>query len=315
MRRTTTWIIAAAALLGLAALGIWSSRPRLAGSPLHQENKLRIAATINPLADMIRQISGPDIEVITILPPGASPHTFEPTPEQIRQLQGVKLIMVIGHGFDDWSQVLAQNLPGARLVSVDSGITLRQLPADQVDPDMPGQNQDPHYWLSATNAKIMAKNITDLLDQTEPTHKPTHAANLLALTSELDKLDLDIKNGLSGLSHKELITHHNAWGYFADAYGLKVVGTFEISPGKEPTPQQIVDLQAKVKEFGIQTIFSEPQLSDQSLRPFTQDLNLRIAVLDPEGGPTFAQGSGGLRMGYIELMRYNALTIADALKN
>jgi ABC-type Zn uptake system ZnuABC Zn-binding protein ZnuA len=280
-------------------------KPATPSSPLNRQ-PLVIAATINPLADMVRQIGGQDVEVITILPPGASPHTFEPTPEQIRQLQGVKLIMVIGHGFDDWSQVLAQNLPGARLVSVDSGVPLRQLPTDQVDPDMPNQNQDPHYWLSATNAKIMAKNIADLMDQTDPVQKQTHAANLATFTAQLDEMDRDIKAELSGLTHKELITHHNAWGYFADAYGLKVVGTFEISPGKEPTPQQIADLQAKVKQYGIRTIFSEPQLSDQSLRPFTQDLNLRIAVLDPEGG------SHG--MGYIELMRYNADTIANTLK-
>jgi len=291
--------------LALAILGFWLW-PRSADGPRPQDGKLRIAATINPLADMVRQIGGQDIEVITILPPGASPHTFEPTPEQIRQLQGVKLILVIGHGFDDWSRVLAQNIPGAQLTAVDPGVPLRQLPADQIESDMPDQYQDPHYWLSVPNAKIMSKNIADLLDRADPARKQTHAANLAAFTARLDGLDRDIRNGLTGLTRKELITHHNAWGYFADAYGLKVVGTFEVSPGKEPTPQQIADLQAKVKEYGIRTVFSEPQLSDQSLRPFVQDLNLQIAILDPEGG---------LRnMGYIDLMRYNADTIANALK-
>ncbi|MHB8831038.1 MAG: metal ABC transporter substrate-binding protein, partial [Patescibacteria group bacterium] len=170
----------------------------------------------------------------------------------------------------------------------------------------PDQTVDPHYWLTVTNAKIISQNTADALIQADPIHKDVYASNLSSYLAKLDQLDRDIKAQLSTLSKHELITHHNAWGYFADAYGLKVVGTFEISPGKEPTPQQIADLQNKVKQYSVTTIFSEPQLSDQSLKPFVQDLNLKIAVLDPEGGIN--------NMGYIDLMRYNADTIANALK-
>ncbi|MFA6099480.1 MAG: metal ABC transporter substrate-binding protein [Patescibacteria group bacterium] len=269
-------------------------------------DKLRIAATIHPLANIISQVGGSYVDVQTILPPGASPHTFEPTPEQIRNLQGTKLIFSIGHGLDNWVKLLADNVPNATSVVMDQGIKLRDLPADQIDPDIPNENVDPHYWLDVSNAKIMSQDIASYLAQKDPTHQTEYANNLSAYLGQLDKLNAEIKNQLRDLSHKELITHHNAWGYFADAYGLKIVGTFEISPGKEPTPQQIADLQTKVKTYNVQMIFSEPQLSEQSLIPFVQDLKLKIAVLDPEGGLK--------NMGYIDLMRYNTGVIADALK-
>ena len=270
------------------------------------DGQLRVAATIRPLADMISQIGGQYVGVQTILPAGASPHTFEPAPEQIRSLQGTKLIFSIGQGLDNWIGPIAENVPGAINLKADKGIKFRQLPTDQIDQDQPNQTIDPHYWLDVANAKTMSRNIADELSSIDPAHKAEFDKNLSAYLIQLDALDKEIKNELSKTSQKEMITHHNAWGYFADAYGLKIAGTFEISPGKEPTPKQIADLQALVKQYNIKTIFAEPQLSEQSLIPFTQDLKLKTAILDPEGGY--------LNMGYIDMMRYNTGVLANSLK-
>lgn len=279
-------------------------RPQVTQPP--SDTRLQVAATINPLADLVRQIGGEYVAVSDILPPGASPHTFNPAPEQISSAQNVKLFFAIGHGLDSWLKPIVDSVPNASTVTVDHNIQLRDLPLDQRDADQPSQTVDPHYWLTVANAKIISQNITDALIQADPAHKDAYATNLSSYLSKLDQLDKDIKAQLSTLSKHELITHHNAWGYFTDAYGLKVVGTFEVSPGKEPTPQQIADLQNKVKQYSVTTIFSEPQLSDQSLKPFVQDLNLKIAVLDPEGGIN--------NMGYIDLMRYNTGVLVNALK-
>ncbi|MDD5438233.1 MAG: metal ABC transporter substrate-binding protein [Patescibacteria group bacterium] len=270
------------------------------------DGKLRVAATIHPLADMIGQVGGQYVTVQTILPAGASPHTFESTPEQIRSLQGTKLIFSIGQGLDNWVGPIVENVPGATNLRADRGIKFRQLPVDQIDPDTPNQTVDPHYWLDVSNAKIMCQNIASELSSVDPAHKAEYEKNLAEYLVKLDALDREIRDQLSKVSQKEMITHHNAWGYFADAYGLKIAGTFEISPGKEPTPKQIADLQNLVKQYGVKTIFSEPQLSEQRLIPFTQDLKLKTAMLDPEGGY--------LNMGYIDMMRYNANVIVNALK-
>ncbi|MDD2785477.1 MAG: metal ABC transporter substrate-binding protein [Patescibacteria group bacterium] len=306
--KKNSWLIGLAAVVVLIAAYLiiinFAHKPNDLSQATAETGKLRIAASINPIADMAAQIGGQFVKVDVILPPGASPHTFEPTPQQIRNMQGVALVFAIGHGLDDWIQPIVDNASGATVLAVDKDIKMRELPLNQRDEDEPDQTVDPHYWLTPANAKTISQNITDALSQADPAHKDAYASNLASYQKQLDDLDAYIKNKLSGITSREMITHHNAWGYFADAYGLQIVGTFEISPGREPTPQQIADLHSKAKEFNVKTIFSEPQLSDASLRPFVQDLSLNVKILDPVG----------TNMGYIDMMRYNADTISKALR-
>lgn len=299
-KRTTIVLIFAILVLALA----WKLTPRITdnGSRLTSSAKLQIAATISPLADIIKNIGGDYVTVTTILPPGASPHTFEPSPQQAIALQNAQLVFAIGHGFDDWVKTLASNAPSAKLVTPDADVQLRDLSAQERDADQPDQVQDPHYWLSIPNAETMARNIASALAVADSVHANDYAKNLQDYLTKLTDTDSYVRSRLSTVKNKDLITHHNAWGYFAKEYGLVIVGTFEVAPGREPTIQQLTDLQTKVKEFNLKTVYVEPQLSDQSIRPFVQDLKLNVTTLDPEGS--------GNNMGYIDLMRYNADTIA-----
>ncbi|MHB8831037.1 MAG: metal ABC transporter substrate-binding protein, partial [Patescibacteria group bacterium] len=97
------------------------------------DTRLQVAATINPLADLVRQIGGEYVAVSDILPPGASPHTFNPAPEQISSAQNVKLFFAIGHGLDSWLKPIVDSVPSASIVTVDRNIQLRDLPLDQRD--------------------------------------------------------------------------------------------------------------------------------------------------------------------------------------
>ena len=103
------------------------------------------------------------------------------------------------------------------------------------------------------------------------------------------------------------MTFHNAWGYFAHEFQLEVVGTFESSAGSSPTPRHLQELGETARQEGLTVIFSEPQLSDDILQSFAYDLNLRVFVLDPEGGiPEITS--------YEDLMRYNAEILRQALE-
>ncbi len=280
---------------------IWKILP--AAKPRTESSQFQVAATIAPLGDMVRNVAGPDAVVVTILPTGASPHAYEPTPQDAIGLMDSKILFSIGHGFDDWANELVSNAPNIKIVTPDQGVKLRDMPFDERDADEPDQTQDPHYWLSIPNAETMVNNIAVALAQADPTHADDYARNAKGYVAKLHETDAYIKNKLSSLANRNLITHHNAWGYFAQEYGLKVVGTFEISPGKEPTIKQLNDIQNKIKEYGIATVFIEPQLSDQSVRPLVQDLKLQVRTLDPEGSTQ--------NMGYLDLMRYNADTLAQ----
>lgn len=269
-------------------------------------SRMKVAATIIPLSDIAQNIGGDKIEAFSLLPPGASPHTFEPTPELIKKLQDVKILFMIGHGLDDWAKTLTQDIPGIMTVVVDGGIALRKpgrIPTIGVHDE---GADDPHYWLDAMNGQKIAATIAGALAQADPTDAATFKKNLESYQGRIADTDTAIRNMLKPHAGAKLVTHHDAWQYFAAAYGLEVVGSFEPSPGKDLTPKEMAELEDLIRSNGIKTVFIEPQLSEQVVRPIADDLKLNIRVLDPEGGSLQAKS-------YLDMLETNARTIAESL--
>lgn len=288
-------IIVSVIIIGAIALIVFSrpyitNRPPTGGQPT-------VAATFLPVADIAQQIGSLDFKVVTLLPPGASPHTFEPTPAQIQLLQDVKTVFAVGHGIDDWSQALVNNTPGVKLFVVDQGIVLRHAADGTVDP---------HYWLDAKNGKIMARSIENELARLEPAKSQVLNQRLQNYLKSLDVLDGRIKELFKTKTDRNIVTHHDAWEYFAAAYGLKVVGVVEPVPGRELSPGELAALEKVIRRDKIKTIFSEPELSDQILKPLAKDTGVAIQNTDPEGG------SDGIKS-YEDILFKNAETIAQSL--
>ena len=267
-----------------------------------------LAATIFPAADIARRIAGPGIPVLQVLPGGASPHTFDLAPAQVRELQKARMIFKIG-GVDDWIDGVAESNPRAAIVSLRKNISL--LPFHE---DGPAQGArihreadfDPHYWLSAANAIVMARNVADALCAVDPSRAAAFEANYHELALELSRLHAEIKSELSALKSKRMIVFHDGWRYFAAAYGLEIAAVFQVSPGREPAPRDLQKMYAVVRKYAIHAIFSEPQLPPESLEPLAHDLGLKMVVLDPLGGA--APGDS-----YAGLLQRNARAIRDAL--
>ncbi|MDP2631168.1 MAG: metal ABC transporter substrate-binding protein, partial [Candidatus Uhrbacteria bacterium] len=165
-------------------------------------------------------------------------------------------------------------------------------------------NVDPHYWLSIQNAKIITQTIADDLSLRFPEFAVEIAINKSNYLEELNKAEQEIIVMLNQVQNKNLLTLHNAWYYFADAYDLSIVGTFEPTAGREPTPQYLVQLMEAIEKSGSKTLYSEPQLATLSLESFLIDNDLSLSELDPIGGV-----SG--RESYIKLMLYNANVISQ----
>ncbi|MDO8303223.1 MAG: metal ABC transporter substrate-binding protein, partial [Sedimentisphaerales bacterium] len=160
-------VITALLVIVISLCGCKQSLP-----PANDGGKLRVAATIFPLADIARNIGGDKITVITIMPPGASPHTFEPTFEIIRQANGIKALFTVGCGLDNWAQKVTESLGGTiAVIEVSKGISLRHFEDGSADP---------HYWLSLANGGIIAKNIADSLIGLDPANKEYYLKNLAA---------------------------------------------------------------------------------------------------------------------------------------
>lgn len=306
----------------------------------------KVGATIFPIYDIAKNVAGDKFEVVLLLEPGASPHTYDPQPSKLKELRGAKTIFAIGHGLDNWTHKFAESL-NTPTVTLDHDIDLRPTEEehgdehedheehdeheededhdheieheeheededhDEHDEDHHGHSHgpiDPHYWLSIKNAKQIAINVAEELGELDEENIQFYMDNAEAYNQQLDKLFEELQEQSSTVKSPNIISLHDAWYYFADESGFNVVGTFEPSAGKEPSPQYLANLEEEVEEHNVQVIFIEPQLSNHSIRAFAQDHNLEIATLDPLGGIENRQS-------YIDLMRYNVTQVVKALSN
>ena len=261
-------------------------------------------------------MGGDKIEPILILSPGSSPHTYEIQPSQIKKMVGTKIFFVIGAGVDDWAQSIANVDNEAKIIDMDEFISLKPFEHEEHKHENEGKIEedehhhgdfDPHYWLSPDNAKIMATQIAKELTDIDLVHKSYYESQANNFIEKISTKDIEWKNKLNRLSKKDLVVFHDAWGYFADHFGLNIIATFEPFPGKTPSPQYIIELQNKIREYNISSLFVEPQLSKEAITTLAHDLSVKIKTLDPLGG---VEG----RDSYIKLIDYNIDSIIKALK-
>jgi len=274
-----------------------------AGCKKQNTGKLKVAATIFPIFDITKNIAGDKIEVIQILPAGASPHTFELTAQKAKDLQGVKDIFMIGYGLDNWTSSVKDAIGNVNLVTVDKNINLLQANSDEGS--LQYGNKDPHYWLSLDNAKIIAANVEEELIKIDPKNADYYKNNLDNYQKQLDIAKNNINQTLSNLTSRKLVTFHDAWEYFTKEFNLQIAATFEPFPGSEPTPKYLENLTNTIKNQNIKAVFSEPEFSNDVFQQFVNDLGVKLFVLDPEGN--------ALGNSYIQSMENNAKVMKEGL--
>lgn len=254
-----------------------------------------VLATVFPIYDIARNLAGDDINVQLLLPAGASPHTFELSPVTARHFANADLIFAMGHGIDDWA---TKNTDPSRVRVVDTSIPLRASIDEEDGPT------DPHYWLSGENGKIIAQNIANALKTQYPQYANAVDTHLATYLAELQVAHETTHTIINEVGNKNIVTLHDAWYYFANAYGLTIVDTYTPSAGKDPLPQDLARLQKTIEDYGIQTFYMERQTSSTSLQAFFEDNHLLVGELDELGGLEGTQS-------YIDLLLYNANVFAS----
>lgn len=280
-----------------------------------------VVATIHPLTAIARELAGNWIDGHTLLPPGASPHTFEPRPGQMRTLAGASLIIAVGQGLDDWALQLARSAQRADVLLVGDEVAAAGLGIDfsgdeehhhgepAEEPHRHGGAIDPHVWLDPVLVRdVIAPAIARRLAAVLPGREAEIEANLRAFQEELSRLDADIARLLSFPGSKAFISYHSAWRYFARRYGLEEVATVAGFPGREPSARWVADVVRTAREHGVTVIFAEPQLSPKAAETIAREIGGQVLMMDPIGGPGLAG-----RERYSDLLRYNAGMLADAL--
>lgn len=257
-------------------------------------DKIIIAATIYPLYDIAKNIVGSKGEVYYLINPGESPHTFEFTPGRVKKIHDADIAIKIGLGFDDWINDSIKSI----------GTTLDIYAVNKRIELIDG---NPHIWLSLTNGQIISENLCNVLVKEFPEYSEDFRENCASYIQKLESLNSSYKEEAKNFSKKEFIAFHDAWSYFSKDLGIKQVMAIEPFPGKEPTPEHLIEIQKTIKEYNIDTVFIEPQLSPEIVEFLAEDMDLEILILDPLGG---IEG----RQTYIKLMAFNFNQFRKTLK-
>ena len=263
-----------------------------------------VMASMYPIYSIAQELAGDKIKVGLILPPGESPHIFNPTISTKKNIINSKAVFYIGHGLDNWVLDLLDDK--LKAVSVDKNIILRKISENTHEEHVNGA-YDPHYWLDPRNAKLIANTIIAKYISINPDNDKYYQTQLSAFHLEIDQLYRNSFEKTRDISKYPLITFHDAWHYFSEAFRLNIVGTFEAVGSEEPTPKHLKNLQDKIAKYKVKVLFSEPQLSTDSLNTFIKDNGLTIAILDPVGGIED-------RMTYEQLILYNIETMVNSFK-
>ncbi len=246
----------AARLIAIALVAVMLLQP--AGA-LAREPKLKVVATVAPIADLVRQIAGSRIELVQIIPDGTDSHTFEPRPSDARSLREADLIIFNGLHLETPTQRLADANRGPNTQVLSLGDNTVQ-PRDYIfDFSFPASKGDPnpHLWLDVTYAKNYAQLIANKLVELDPENTEYFQANAATLYGRMDQLDAAIFQAVQALpaSSRKLLTYHDSWAYFGRRYGMEIIGAIQPSDFGQPSPRQVAALIDQIRASRVPAVF------------------------------------------------------------
>lgn len=231
-------------------------------------DKIGVVVSIVPLADFVENVGREKVEVTVMVPPGASPHTYEPKPSQLVEVSKAEIYVKVGSGVDfelAWMDRIIEVNPNMLVVDSSQG----------VEPI----GKDPHIWNSPVNAKIMVENICDGLIQVDPDNADFYTENKDDYLKELDILDGYIHYQLDQFTNRAFLIYHPAFAYFAGEYNLTQLAVEH--GGKEPTPQVMQDCIDKANQYNLQYVFVAPQFATQYCEAIAREIGGETAPMDP----------------------------------
>jgi ABC-type Zn uptake system ZnuABC Zn-binding protein ZnuA len=271
------------------------------------------------LADIARNVAGDRLPVESLLPVGADPHSYQPTPQDAAKVADSRLLIVNGMEYEHFIESLLENAGGERMVvTASEGIETHHM-EERAGETEAGEGHaheagDPHMWLDPNFVIVYVENIRNGLIEFDPESETVYRSNAEAYIAELKDLDAWIVEQVSRVpqERRQLVTNHKALGYFAERYGFTIAGTVveRFSSGASPSAWQMADLIAQIQSGGAPAIFLDAsdnpslakQIADETGAQVVTDLHLESLT---NGAPAAT---------YIDMMKYNVTLIVEALK-
>ena len=288
MRRATLWLIPA---MFLAAF------------PLRAEDRINVVASFSILADFARNAGGERVRVTSLVGPNGDVHVYTPTPADARTIADARLVVVNGLGLEGWLPRLLQSAGGrAPIVTASRGVAPLKF----------GSETDPHAWQSVVNAKIYIANIRNALVEVDPAGADDYRKNADAYLAELDALDAEVRAAIAKIppARRKLISTHDAFGYFAKAYGFETIAPLGVSTEAEPGARDIAGIITRIKASGASAVFPENISDERLIRRISAETGASIGGTLYTDSLTAEKGDAPT---YIALVRHNIRTLTRAL--
>ena len=260
-----------------------------------------VVATVPPLAFLARELGGDRVRVTTLLPGGASPHTFEPRPSDVISLERARTLLRVGAGLDRWTDALLPAAPRTLVLW-----TATDVPG-VLAPPPPGEPADPHVWLDPIRVRDqLAPALSLHLQALDPEQADGYRERLGDLTERLTRLHEEITAMLGRGRKRRYVALHPGWQYFGARYGLEEVGIVHGPALEEPTPRGLARLLDAARRARPDVLLVEPQLDVRMGTLLARELGTRAVLVDPLGDELDAE-----RSSYEGLLRAAALAVAD----
>lgn len=283
-----------------------------AASSSAASERLKVVVSFSILADIVENIGGKRIEVSTLVGRNADSHVFAPTPADVRKVADAKIVVVNGLGLEGWLPRLVKS-SGSKASIVIASKGIRQLKATNAH-SHDHDDFDPHAWQSVANVKIYVQNIRDALIASDPSSEEVYRSNAEAYLARLDALDRDVRDAVARIpaERRKVISTHDAFGYFAAAYGIAFIAPQGVSTESDPSARDIAAIISQIRKQKIPAVFLENAGDPRLMQRIAAETGAKI------GGTLYSDSlteENGAAPTYIDMVRHNIKALSSALSN
>lgn len=284
----------------------------LTGCATAEGDRPLVVVSTNILGDVVSNLVGEDVEVVTLMRPGADPHSFEISASEAARLRSADLVVSNGLGLEEGLQQHLDAATDAGVVTFVAGDAVDVLPYTSTDAD---GADDPHFWTDPAQTIAVVEALTPVLERMDGVDAEAVAARFSVYRGQLQMLDADMTTAFAAIppAQRALVTNHHVFGYLAARFDFRVVGA--VIPGgttlAAPSASDLADLVAAIDDAGVRTIFAESSQPDRLVRALAEEADIEVTVTELYT-ESLTEPSGGAP-DYLTMMRVNTERIAAGL--
>jgi zinc/manganese transport system substrate-binding protein len=289
---------------------------QFAATPAQAADKVKVVASFSIIADLVRQVGGERLEVTALAGPNADMHVLQPTPNDAKTVAGANLVVINGLGFEGWADRLLKS-SGYKGQAVVASKGIKSLAADD---DKHGHGKghahgrsDPHAWQAVGNVRTYVANIRDALMMVDGAGKAGYESAAASYLKKLDALEAEINAAFEGIpkSKRRVITSHDAFKYYGNAYGIAFLSPQGVTGDSEPTAKDVATLIRQIKREKVKAVFVENISSPRLIETIAKETGASLGGTLYSDALSDPSGPAGT---YIDMMRHNTRLFAEAMK-